>query len=156
MSLSFFCFTINISSPELKEIEKHFKQKFPRKYIGTVIIVMGILLCMLWLGTIFQSFGKAPSVLEHYSTLVIQAMDLGFVVPVAILSGILLLRNKSLGYLLSSVIIIKGATLLLAVVMMIIFMILAGVSVSMVEILLFSIFAVFFITNSLIIFKNVV
>jgi hypothetical protein len=155
MSLSFFCFIINITSPDLKEIEKHFKQKFPKKYIGISTLVIGIFLCMLWLGTILQSFGKAPPELEHYTTLVIQAMDLGIIVPAAILSGILLLKNKSIGYLLSSVIILKGVTLLLAVIMMMIFMKTSGVKVSIVQIILFSSFTIVFITNAIIIFNNV-
>jgi hypothetical protein len=110
---------------------------------------------VLWLGTIFQSFGKAPSVLEHYATLVIQAMDLGFIVPTAILSGILLFKNKSIGYLLSSIITLKGATLLLAIIMMIVFMKISGVNVSIAEVILFSSFAVIFIINTVIIFNNV-
>lgn len=156
MSLSFFCFIINITSNELKELEKHFRQEFPKKYIGISTIIIGIFIGILWLGTILPSIGKATAELEHYTTLVIQAMDLGLIVPVAILSGILLLRNKSLGYLLSTVIIIKGVTLLLAIVMMIILMKISGVNVSIVEIILFPILTIVCIINSLIIFKNVV
>ena len=156
MSLSFFCFIINITSPELKKLEKHFKPDFPKKYIGVFTIVIGIFVGLLWLGRILPSLGKAPDELEHYTTLVIQAMDLGFIVPVALLSGILILKNKSLGYLLSSIIIIKGATLLLAIVAMIIFMIFSGVNVSIVEITLFPLFAVICIVNSFIIFNKVV
>ena len=155
MSLSFFCFIINIGSSELKELEKHFKPGFPKKYIGIFSIIIGVFVGLLWLGRILPSLGKPPEELEHYTTLVIQAMDLGFIVPVALLSGILLLKNKSLGYLLSSVIIIKGATLLLAITAMIIFMIFSGVSVSIIEITLFPVFAIICIINFFIIFKNV-
>jgi len=156
MSLSFFCFILNISSPELKELEKHFKPNFPKKYIGIFSIVIGIFVGLLWLGRILPSLGKAPDELEHYTTLVIQAMDLGFMVPVALLSGILILKNRSLGYLLSSIIIIKGTTLLLAIVAMIIFMVFSGVNVSIIEIILFPIFAIICIINFFIIFKNIV
>jgi hypothetical protein len=155
MSLSFFSFIINITSAELKELEKHFRQYFPRKYIGIITIIIGVLIGLLWLGRILPSLEKVPDGLEHYTTLVIQAMDLGFIVPVALLSGILLLKNKSLGYLLSSIIIIKGTTLLLAIVVMIIFMIFSGVNVSIVEMALFPIFAIFCAINLFIIFRNV-
>jgi hypothetical protein len=154
MSLSFFCFIINFTSNELKGVEKHFKQNFPKKYIGITVIVIGFFICLMWLGRILPSFGKVPYGLEHYTTLVIQAMDLGFIVPVAILSGILLLKNKTLGYLLSSIMMIKGTALLLAIIMMIIFMIISGVTVSIVEIILFPLFAAICIINMLIIFKS--
>ena len=156
MSLSFFCFIINITSSELKELEKHFKPNFPKNYIGIFTIFIGVFVGLLWFGRILPSLEKAPDELEHYTTLVIQAMDLGFIVPVALLSGILLLKNKSLGYLLSSVIIIKGTTLLLAIVLMIIFMIFSEVNVSIVEMTLFPIFAIICIVNFFIILKNVV
>jgi len=156
MSLSFFCFIINITSPELKELEKHFKPNFPKNYIGIFSIIIGVFIGLLWLGRILPSLGKAPDELEHYTTLVIQAMDLGFIVPVALLSGILILKSKSLGYLLSSIIIIKGATLLMAIVAMIIFMVFSGVNVSIIEITLFPIFAIICIVNFFVIFKNIV
>jgi hypothetical protein len=62
----------------------------------------------MWLGRIIPSYNnKIVAGLEHYTTLVIQALDLGFIVPVAIISGILLIKNNSLGYLLAPIIIIK-------------------------------------------------
>jgi hypothetical protein len=123
MSVSLFCFIINITSSELKDMKTKLKQSFPKKYIGIFAMTIGMIIGLMWLGLILPSIKKAPDVLEHYTTLVIQAMDLGFIFPVALLSGILVIKNNSLGYLLVSMIIVKGATLLLAVTMMIIFMI---------------------------------
>lgn len=48
----------------------------------------------------------------------IQAMDLGIIVPVCILSGILLLRRQPWGYLLASVGLTKFLTLGIAVSLM--------------------------------------
>jgi len=155
MSLSLFCFIFNITSTEFKNIENHFKTNFPKKYIGIFTIIVGVFICFLWLGLIISSMDKIPSVLEHYTTLVIQALDLGIIAPVSIFSGILLLSNKSLGYLLSPVIIIKGATLVLAVSMMAIFMIISGVNVSIIEIIMFPLIALLCIINVFIIIKNV-
>ena len=154
MSLSFFSFVLNITSGELKGLEKRFEQKFPRKYIGIVNIIMGMGICLLWLGMIIPSIGVIPSVLEHHTTFVIQALDLGFIVPVAILSGVLLIKNKSLGYLLTSVFIIKGTTLVLAVCMMAIFMIVSGVKVTIVEITMFPLIALICIINLYLLLKN--
>jgi hypothetical protein len=156
MSSSLFCFLLKVTSTEFKDLNKYFRQNFPKKYMGVFTIVVGIIILFMWLGLILPSIKKAPAVLEHYTTLVIQAMDLGFIVPVAILSGVLLIKNKSLGYLLASVIIIKGTTLLLAVTMMIIFMISSGVNVPIIQIIIFPLFAIMFIFNLYLILKNIV
>jgi hypothetical protein len=150
MSLSFFAFVINITSHKLKSLQEHFRKNLPRKYIGGFLIFLGSGVCFMWLGRIIGSLG-----LEHYTTLVIQALDLGLIVPIAILSGILLIKNNSLGYLLAPIIIIKGTTLLLAIVMMMLFMINAGVSVSIIEIILFPLFTVLCIFNLYLVMKNI-
>lgn len=155
MSLSFFSFVMNITSEEFKDLQMHFSPKFPKKYIGISSILIGLFICTLWLGLIIPTIGKIPPVLEHYTTLVIQALDLGFIFPAAIIAGILLIKNNSLGYLLSSVIMIKGATLVTAVSMMAIFMILSGVYVSTVELIMFPLIALICILNLFLIIRNV-
>jgi hypothetical protein len=157
MSLSLFSFVINITSNELKSLQGHFKKTLPKKYIGGFLIFLGTGICLMWLERIIPSFNnRSVTGLEHYTTLVIQAMDLGFIVPVAIVSGILLIKNNSLGYLLAPIIIIKGTTLLLAIVMMVIFMINAGVTVSIIEIIMFPLFTVICIFNLYLVMKNMV
>ncbi len=69
--------------------------------------------------------------------MVIQAMDLALVAPLAILSGILLLRCSAWGYLLASVSLLKGLTMATAVSAKGINMVLAGVPVSAVELGIF-------------------
>ena len=155
MSLSFFCFIINFTSHELKNLDNYINQKLPRTFIGSFLIIIGIFLLLLWLGKIVPSINQIPEELEHYTTMVIQAMDLGFIVPLGILSGILLFKNKTLGYLLASIIIVKGTTLLLALVMMIIFMSFSGVSVNIIEIIVFPLFSILCIVSLIIIFKNI-
>jgi len=155
MSLSFFCFVINFSSVELKNLDKKFKPKFPQKYFGIFSIIIGAVIFMMWMGRIIPSINSTPPGLDHYTTLVIQALDLGFIVPVAILSGVLLIKRKSLGYLLGSVVIIKGVTMLSAVTMMIVFMLLSGVDVQITEIIVFPLFAIICIINFFILLKNI-
>ena len=155
MSLSLFAFIINFQSDEFKNLVNYFDEKFPRKYIGICNIIMGVCICLLWLGILIPIKGKSPPILEHYTTLPIQALDLGFIVPTAILSGILLIKNKSLGYLLASIIIIKGMALVLAIVMMLLFMHSAGVELATVEIIMFPAFLLILLINLLILFKNI-
>jgi hypothetical protein len=58
-------------------------------------------------------------------------MDLALIVPLAILSGVLLLRRSPWGYLLASVALLKGVTLGLGVSVMVINMTLKGVADSL-------------------------
>jgi hypothetical protein len=155
MSLSLFAFILNITSDELKYLNNHFKQNMPKKYIGIFIIIIGTGVGLMWLGRIIPSLNNKVVVgLEHYTTLVIQALDLGFIVPVSILAGILIIKGRVLGYLLAPIIIIKGVTLLLAIVTMEIFMIYAGVNVSIIEMILFPVFTIICIHNLYLVMKN--
>jgi len=151
MSLSLFAFIIAMTSFDLSDITHRFSGKFPVRWISGYLISISILLALLWLGKLAPTFGGAvPVGLEHYTTLVIQGMDLGFIVPAGLVTAYLLLNRKPLGYLLSSVLIVKGIAMLIAISMMIINMMLQGVRVSWVEIIMFFGFTVLsFFTYSL-------
>jgi hypothetical protein len=142
MSASFFAFALVMMSFDLEDLISYFNPKLPVKFVGGFLIFIAVTIGLMWLGRIVPPLinGTAPLRLEHYTTLVIQALDLGFVVPAAILSGVLLIRKKTFGYLLASVIIIKGITLLTAITAMAIGMVCAGVKVSFVEMMLFPLF----------------
>jgi hypothetical protein len=68
----------------------------------------------------------------------VQAGDLGLVVPLAFLTGVLLLRRSPIGYLLAGVLLIKGATLGLALMAMIVAMAVVGVPIVPVEVAFFA------------------
>lgn len=157
MSTSFFAFLLTIMSIKIEELPSAFNKKLPVKFLGGFLIFMGTAIGLMWLGRILPSLinGTSPVGLEHYSTLPIQALDLGFIVPTAIMSGILLIKRKPFGYLLSSVITIKGITMLSAITAMIIGQLLAGVTVSLAEIIIFPLFNLIIIFCLFIIMKNV-
>jgi hypothetical protein len=126
-SLSLYAFILSMLSFDLVELPRHFTQHLPRGWIAGLLFFVGGFLLLAWLGRIVPPLlqGQTP-VLENTTTLVIQAMDLGLIVPLAILSGILLLRRSPWGYLLASVALLKGVTLGLAVSTMSIIMALRG------------------------------
>lgn len=156
MSLSLFGFILAMMSFDLENINLHFKDKLPVKFLGGFQIFIGFSIGMLWLGkiapTIFE--GKVPEGLEHYTTLVIQGMDLGIIVPAAFLSGILLIKRKSFGYLLSSIIIIKGITMLTAISGMILNQALHNVEMNIAEMVIFPIFNLIAIVSLILLLKN--
>ncbi|MNN84740.1 hypothetical protein D3C81_2019380 [compost metagenome] len=64
-------------------------------------------------------------------------MDLGLIIPVSILSAILLMRRRPAGLLLSAVMCMKGATMLTSLTAMVINQKLAGVDISVAEMVVF-------------------
>jgi hypothetical protein len=81
--------------------------------------------------------GSAPYGLATYTTLFVQVMDLGVVVPLALVSGVLLWRRNVYGYLLSVILMVKGAGMGLALIAMMINMARNGVEASLVETVVF-------------------
>ncbi|MFH1998735.1 MAG: hypothetical protein ABIK28_03595, partial [Planctomycetota bacterium] len=77
------------------------------------------------------------TLIEHYTTLPIQVMDLAFVVPLAFVSGTLLARNAALGYLLTGLFLMKGLTLALALGAMILRAVLTGLPINVAETVIF-------------------
>lgn len=130
-SLSLFAFIISLLAFDLKTLPQHFAESLPRRGIAALFILVSVFLSLAWLGRIVPTLlqGQIP-VLENTTSLFIQALDLGLIVPLCILAAILLLRRSAWGYLLASVVVMKMLTMGTAVSTMGINMMLNGVSES--------------------------
>lgn len=103
----------------------------PVKAAAAFMFLMSLTLTAMWLGTIMPPLlaNEKPALLETYTTLVIQAMDLGILVPLGLVTGYLLLKRNAWGYALASIILIKGAAYGTAVLAMALFQVLNGIEV---------------------------
>ena len=102
-------------------------------------MAMAGLLMIMWLARIVAAMnGKIDGILLGQTTLVVQALDLGLVVPLAVFTGVTALRRRPLGYLLSSVVVIKGLAMAAAICAM---LITACIVEGTLEIVPFTIFA---------------
>jgi hypothetical protein len=157
MSSSLFCFILCMLAIDTEQLKDAFQPQLPVKFIGGFQLFIAFTLLLLWLAKIIPSLttGASPAGLDHYTTLVIQALDLGIMVPVAILSGVLLMRKKSLGYLLSSVVIIKGITMLTAITAMLIGQHLAGIPLGIGEIIAFPAFILVMVICLILLLRNI-
>jgi hypothetical protein len=128
-AISLFAFILSMLSFDLADLPRHFSKKLPRGWVAAVLFAVGGFLSLAWIGRIVPELMNplTPAALENTTTRVIQAMDLALIAPLAILSGILLLRGSAWGYLLTSVAVLKGLTMALAVSTMAINMALKGV-----------------------------
>lgn len=139
MALSFYAFILCLMELNRLDTKEFITERFPRKSLSSFFLVSGIMIMGMWLGRIVPALvdGSAPTGLEHYSTLGIQTLDLGFVVPACMVTAYLLRKGKKWGYLLATVFVVKMITMTSAVSAMTILMQKNGVSVSIGERLLF-------------------
>jgi hypothetical protein len=130
-SLSLFGFILALSGIDVDFLREHFTERFPRKPIAMYFLVVAVFLSFAWLGLVVSPMisGNPPSGLESAITMVIQTLDLGVVVPTAIITAVWLFKNKPWGYTLSTVILIKIIGMGTAIIAMVINQILAGVKV---------------------------
>jgi hypothetical protein len=156
-ALSLFTFILTLMTIDMSALPGHFSPRLPRRTIAIFLFVVGGFLLLAWSGRIVPALlaNRPPYGLESYTTLIIQALDLGLVMPIAILAGILLWKQRPWGYLLASIVLIKGMTLALAVSAMAVNMIRAGVQVKPGETLMFPIIAIIAIGMTVLLLKNV-
>src|SRR3990172_6263920 len=155
-SLSLFAFILSMMSFDLEVVPEYFSTRLPRGWVAGLLFLIGGFLLVAWLGRIVPPLlqNQTP-LLENTTTLVIQAMDLGLIVPLAILSGALLLRRSAWGYLLASVALMKGLTMGMAVSTMGINMALNGVAINPVELLMFPLITLLNLVMAALLLKNV-
>ena len=156
-SLSLFAFIMAMASVDLPALPAHFSANLPRRAIASFMFLGGAFLAFAWTGRIMPALltGAAPFGLATNTTLYIQVLDLGLVVPVMVLAGITLLKRQPLGYLLSSVALIKFVTMGLALLAMIAGQLLAGVEVSPVEVVMFILMALAGFTMAFLLLRSV-
>jgi len=155
-SLSLFAFILTIMSFDLNDLPRHFSPRLPRNWIAGLMFLVAAFLLLAWLGRIVPPLleNQIP-VLQNTTTLVIQAMDLGLIVPLAVLSGIFILRRSSWGYLLASVTLLKGVTLGLGVSAMAINMARVGVPENMAIVVPFLVITLFNLIMALVLLRSI-
>jgi hypothetical protein len=77
-------------------------QGFPRRRWAALNIALSGLLTIMWLQRIALALGGQSDLLMGETTLTVQALDLGLVVPASVLSAVLVLRRTQLGYALAA------------------------------------------------------
>ncbi len=142
-SASLFAFILSMMSFDLKTLPERFSAGLPRGWIAGLLFFAAAFLLLAWLGRVAATFApNAVPVLENVTSMFIQAMDLGVVAPLCILSGILLLRRRAWGYLLASVSLLKFLTMGTAVSLMALNMARIGAATSVVELVVFPAIAI--------------
>ena len=156
-TMSLYAFILCMLSFDLKDLPRHFSEKLPRGWIAGVLFAVGGFLFLAWIGRVVPELLhlERPAALENTTTRVIQAMDLALIVPLAVLSGLLLLKRSAWGYLLASVAVLKGLTMALGVSTMAINMALKGVPDSLAIMVPFLVLTALNMVVAVLLLKNI-
>jgi len=135
--VSLLCFStfgliMILLSFDVPRLEQYFAPKTPAKFVGGFLMFNSLSIALLWLSSIVPPLLDGtiyPENLQHYTTLIVQGFDLGMLLPLAFVSGWLLIRPKPLGYLAGTVYIVFLSLLMTALTAKIIAMALNGVNV---------------------------
>lgn len=156
-SLSLFAFILAMLAVDLPSLPAAFGDRLPRKTLAGYLFFCAAFLILAWLGRIAPALlnGAAPAGMSTSTTLFIQALDLGIVVPMMILAAVQLLQRRPFGYLLTAVAMLKFVTLGLALDAMILGQYAAGVPMALAEIAIFPIISVVAIGMAVIVLRAV-
>jgi hypothetical protein len=89
---------------------------FPRRSMAALCLLMALLLLLMWLAAILKASSPGTvAPLLGQTTFVIQAYDLGLIVPLLAFTGVALLRRKAVGYFLGAVLAVKAAMMASAI-----------------------------------------
>lgn len=106
LSTSFFAFILSFFSFDVNALRISFSKKLPVKFTGRFLIFLACCIALLWLSIVVPPLLDGtiiPVQTEHYTTLIVQGLDLAILLPSAVVSGVLFLRKKAIGYLLAPV-----------------------------------------------------
>jgi len=103
---SFYSFLMVLLSFKQEETPSYFAERTPVKTTGRFLIVHSLAITLLWLSIVIPPLFDGtiiPLQAEHYTTLIVQGLDLSILLPAAIISAVLFIKKKPLGYLLCPV-----------------------------------------------------
>ena len=117
LCLSFFAFFLTFKQLSQSNVSELFSSKTPNRFIGWFLIINSVAIAFLWLNILVPPLVNGsiyPDELNHYTTLIVQAFDLGLLLPICFVSGLLLIHKKPNGYLYATVYIVFLSILMTA------------------------------------------
>jgi hypothetical protein len=156
LGASFFAFFLTMRSFDLENLPQAFSASTPVAFAGGFLIFNAVAIAMLWLGIIIPPLLDGtiiPPQVEHYTTLVVQGLDLALFLPISFVAGLLVIRKKPFGYLLTPTYLVMLSLLMLALTAKLIGMASLGYNV-IPAIFIIPIFALAAITLAVLIVRN--
>jgi hypothetical protein len=105
-----------VSTIPVSDLPDHVSDRFPRRGMLTLYVLLVLVLAGMWLPMIAGVVGgELEGTLLGQTTLVVQALDLGMIVPLTLVSAVALWRRRPIGYLLAAVVVVKGLAMAVAI-----------------------------------------
>jgi hypothetical protein len=101
---SLFALVLACRSIDLGTLPGDRRASLPRRGLATFLFISGAILIAVWFGMgLLPALlrGGPPDRLDSYTTPVTYTIDLGLIMPLVVLAGVLVLRRAPLGYLLA-------------------------------------------------------
>ncbi len=101
---------------EVPALPARLEPGFPRKGLAIYTIALGLFLPISYLAQIVPAYttGVPPASLEIYTTLELAALELGIMVPLHVVGGLLLLRGRAWGYAMAILLAFAAGTTFMA------------------------------------------
>jgi hypothetical protein len=111
-----------LSSVDAARLQGAFSDQTPRRSVAAFLLVMAALLCVLWFSQIipFYTRGELPNMIVQAKTptVFVYVLDLGVVVPLSLLAAWWLWHRQPWGDVLAGLVLVKAATMGLALLAM--------------------------------------
>lgn len=129
-SLSFYTFLLSLLSFGLTDLRPFFTDEIKNKSAGIFLIFNALLIAFLWLSVIVPPLIAGdiyPLEVEHYTTLVVQGLDLSILLPASVLAGWLFIKKRPIGFLMTPIYLVFLSLLMIALIAKIVGMSFVGV-----------------------------
>jgi len=102
-STGLFGLALVLKDLDLSALPRKLETDFPRKSLAVYTIALGLFLPIPYLAQIILAYvtTSPPPTLEIYTTLELAALEIGIMVPLHIVGGVLLWKRKAWGYIIS-------------------------------------------------------
>ena len=115
-ALSLTAIVLIVARIPVAELPHRFSDEFPRRGMAVLAFLLALLLVAMWLPRVGSATnGNIQGVLHGQATLVVQALDLGLIVPLAVFTDVTAWRGHAIGYLLCSTVVVKAFTMAAAI-----------------------------------------
>ncbi len=157
LGTSFFAFSLTLLTLNPSKLANRFHSSIPKKWTGGFLIFNSVIIGLMWLGVVVPPLLDGtiiPAQTEHYTTLIVQGLDLGLLLPLSFVSGLLFIKGRPFGYLLAPTYFVFLSILMTALVAKIIAMGLLGQNI-MPAIVIIPLVTFISIGCTVLIFKNI-
>lgn len=132
LGLSMYSFIIIMVEMNKMEVENWFGDKVPVRFIGIYLIIISALFYFLWLKDVIPAIldNVVPKSVSDYHLLVnpVHVIDMAIALPGLVIAGVLLMRRRRLGYILSPLSLVFVIILAIALIGMVMMLKTRGIS----------------------------